>query len=121
MSDAQDLPQARCNVTSMVRTTRSKAHGSLRRAVPTRRTVLRLEKSSLYIYERARRGSWVLKLSVQRASARPAMWVGVRISGIELMKATNVWRIENALIRRVLLRRAIGCTASEKEHWKHKE
>ena len=51
------LPQARCNVTSMVRTTRSKAHGSLRRGVPTRRTVLRLEKSSLYIYERARRGS----------------------------------------------------------------
>jgi len=47
MSDAQDLPQARCNVTSMVRTTRSKAHGSLPRAVPTRRTVLRLEESSL--------------------------------------------------------------------------
>src|SRR5436305_12114701 len=57
MSDAQDLPQARCNVTSMIRTTRSKAHGSLRRGVPTRRTVLRSEKSSLYIYERARRGS----------------------------------------------------------------
>src|SRR5882762_371971 len=56
MSDAQDLPQARCNVTSMVRTTRSKAHGSLRRGVPTRRTVLRSEKSSIYIYERARRG-----------------------------------------------------------------
>jgi len=44
------------------------------------------------------------------------MWIGVRISGIELMKAVNVWRIEESLVRRVLLRRAIGCTASEKEH-----
>jgi hypothetical protein len=44
------------------------------------------------------------------------MWVGVRISGIELMKAVNVWRIEESLVRRVLLRRAFGCTTSEKEH-----
>jgi hypothetical protein len=44
------------------------------------------------------------------------MWVGVRISGIELMKAVNVWRIEESLVRRVLFRRAIECTASEKEH-----
>src|SRR5947207_2194814 len=55
MSDAQDLLQARCNVTSMVRTTRSKAHGSLRRGVPTRRTVLRSEKAlSIYIEGKAR-------------------------------------------------------------------
>jgi hypothetical protein len=38
------------------------------------------------------------------------------ISGIELMKAANVWRVEEAPVRRLLLRRAIGCTASEKEH-----
>jgi hypothetical protein len=44
------------------------------------------------------------------------MWVGVRISGIELMKAVNVWRIEEALVRRVLVRRKIGCTTGEKEH-----
>jgi len=45
------------------------------------------------------------------------MCVGVRISRIDLMKAANVWRIENAaVIRRVLLRRATGRTASEKEH-----
>jgi hypothetical protein len=44
------------------------------------------------------------------------MWVGVRISGIELMKAVNVWRIEEALVRRVLVRRAMGCTTGEKEH-----
>ena len=37
-------------------------------------------------------------------------------SGIELVKAANVWRVEEASVRRVLLRRAIGCTASEKEH-----
>ena len=40
----------------------------------------------------------------------------MRISGIELMKAVNVWRVEKAPVRRVLLRRAIGCTAAEKEH-----
>jgi hypothetical protein len=42
----------------------------------------------------------------------------LRISEIELMKAFNIWRIEEGRIRRVpvLLRRAIGCTASEKEH-----
>jgi hypothetical protein len=34
----------------------------------------------------------------------------------ELMKAVNVWRIEESLVRWVLLRRAIGCTTSEKEH-----
>jgi hypothetical protein len=44
------------------------------------------------------------------------MWVGVRISGIELMKAVRVWRIEEAVMRRALLRRAIGCTTGEKEH-----
>jgi len=40
------------------------------------------------------------------------------ISGIELMKAVNVWRVEEGRIRRVpvMLRRTIGCTASEKEH-----
>jgi hypothetical protein len=38
------------------------------------------------------------------------------LSGIELVKAANVWRVEEARVRRVLLRRAIGCTASEKEH-----
>jgi hypothetical protein len=38
------------------------------------------------------------------------------ISAIELMKAVNVWRVEEGRIRRGLLRRALGCTASEKEH-----
>jgi hypothetical protein len=44
----------------------------------------------------------------------------LRISGIELMKALNVWRVEEGPVRRVLararLRRAIGCTAAEKEN-----
>ena len=36
---------------------------------------------------------------------------------IELVKAVNIWRVEEAPVRWVLLlRRAIGCTASEKEH-----
>jgi hypothetical protein len=37
---------------------------------------------------------------------------------IELMKAFNIWRIEEGRITRVpvLFRRAIGCTTSEKEH-----
>jgi hypothetical protein len=34
----------------------------------------------------------------------------------KLMKAVNVWRIEESLVRWVLLRRAIGCTTSEKEY-----
>src|SRR5438045_6219010 len=40
----------------------------------------------------------------------------VRISGIKLMKAVNVRRVEEGPVRRALLWRAIGCTASEKEH-----
>jgi hypothetical protein len=32
------------------------------------------------------------------------------------MKAVNIWRVEEGRVRLVLLRRAIGCTASEKEH-----
>ena len=38
------------------------------------------------------------------------------VAEIQLMKAVNIWRIEEAPVRWVLLRRAIGCTASEKEH-----
>jgi hypothetical protein len=47
----------------------------------------------------------------------------LRMSEIELMKAFNIWRIEEWRITRVpvLFRRAIGCTASEKEHRKHKD
>jgi hypothetical protein len=40
----------------------------------------------------------------------------LRISGIELMKALDVWRVEEGPVRRGLLRRALGCTASDKEH-----
>ena len=40
----------------------------------------------------------------------------LRISGIELMKALDVWRVEEGPVRRGLLRRAPGCTASDKEH-----
>jgi len=38
----------------------------------------------------------------------------LRISEIELVKAANVWRIEEAPVRRVLVvpQRTIGCTAS---------
>jgi hypothetical protein len=36
--------------------------------------------------------------------------------GIELMKALDVWRVEEGPVRRGLLRRALGCTASEKEY-----
>jgi hypothetical protein len=37
---------------------------------------------------------------------------------IELMKAFNIWRIEEGRITRVpvLFGRGIGCTASEKKH-----
>jgi len=51
----------------------------------------------------------------------PLVEAALRISGIELVKAANVWRVEEGPVRRGLLRRALGCTASEKEHWKHKE
>ena len=37
----------------------------------------------------------------------------LRISGIELMEALDVWRVEEGPIRRGLLRRALGCTASD--------
>ena len=37
------------------------------------------------------------------------------LSGIELMKAAHVRGLEDALVRRALLRRAIGRTASENE------
>jgi len=37
------------------------------------------------------------------------------LSGIELMKAPHVRGLEDALVRRALLRRAIGRTASENE------
>jgi hypothetical protein len=41
----------------------------------------------------------------------------VRITGIELMKALDVWRVEEGPVRRGLLRRrALGCTASYEEH-----
>ena len=41
----------------------------------------------------------------------------LRISGIELMKALDVWRVEEGPVRRRgLLRRALGCTPSDKEH-----
>jgi hypothetical protein len=42
----------------------------------------------------------------------------LRMSGIELMKGFNIWRIEKGRITRVpvLFWRTIGCTASEKEH-----
>jgi len=35
---------------------------------------------------------------------------------IELVKAVNIWRVKEAPIRWVLLRRTIGCTATEKKH-----
>jgi hypothetical protein len=37
-------------------------------------------------------------------------------SGIELMKALNVWRVEEGPVSWGLLRRVLGCTASDKEH-----
>ena len=40
----------------------------------------------------------------------------LRSSGIELMKALDVRRVEEGPVRRGLLRRALGCTASDKEH-----
>src|SRR5205814_46198 len=56
MSDAQDLPQARCNVTSMVRMTpfQSSWQSSARRPYPTNCSAVG-KKLSLYIYERVRR------------------------------------------------------------------
>jgi hypothetical protein len=39
----------------------------------------------------------------------------LRISRIELMKALDVWRVEEGPVGRGLLRRAPGCTASDKE------
>ena len=40
----------------------------------------------------------------------------LRIFEIELVKTVNIWRVEEAPVRWVLLQRAIGCTASEKKH-----
>jgi len=42
----------------------------------------------------------------------------LRISEIELMKAFNIWRVEEGRITRVpvLFWRGIGCTTNEKEH-----
>jgi len=60
------------------------------------------------------------ELSFQVVIADESAWrrlreVVLRISGIELMKAANVRGLEDALLRRALLRRAIGRTASENE------
>jgi len=60
------------------------------------------------------------ELSFQVVIADESAWcrlreVALRISGIELMKAANVRGLEDALVRRMLLRRAIGRTANEKE------
>jgi len=60
------------------------------------------------------------ELSFQVVIADGCAWcrlreVALRISGIELMKAARVRGLEDALVRRMLLRRAIGCAASEKE------
>jgi hypothetical protein len=41
--------------------------------------------------------------------------VALRMSGVDLMKGANVGGLEDALVRRVLLGRAIERTASEKE------
>jgi hypothetical protein len=46
---------------------------------------------------------------------------GARISGIELMEGLLlVWRVEEGSVRSVFARsrprRAVGCTAAEKEH-----
>jgi hypothetical protein len=35
---------------------------------------------------------------------------------IELVKTVNIWRVEKAPVRWVLVRRTIGGTASEKKH-----
>src|SRR5207248_10452981 len=96
MSDAQDLPQARCNVTSMVKTTRSKAHGSLRRGVPTRRTVLRSAKSSpyIYIYMREDKARVLSSEAFRPKGERKAGYVGRRS---DLRKRANegCQRLEN--------------------------
>ena len=61
--------------------------------------------------------SWIRSpLLPLRASLDRGVVSALRISGIELMKAVRVWRVEEGPVRRVLLGRAIGCTASEKEH-----
>jgi hypothetical protein len=51
-------------------------------------------------------------------SERPLAESALRISEIELVKTVNIWRIEEAPVRRgvVVLRRTIGGTASEKKH-----
>ena len=52
----------------------------------------------------------------ERQVSEPAL----RISGFKLMKALNVWRVEEGPVRPVLararLRRLIGCAAAEKEY-----
>jgi len=49
------------------------------------------------------------------------MWVGLRISGIELMKAVNVWRIEESLVRRVLSDERSDAQPARRSTEKHKE
>jgi hypothetical protein len=48
-------------------------------------------------------------------------WIGYghilqRIYGIELVKAVNIWSVEEGRVRRMLLLTAIGRAAGEKEH-----
>jgi len=44
-----------------------------------------------------------------------------RIYGIELVKAVNIWSVEEGRVRRMLLLTAIGRAAGVKEHRKHQE
>ena len=73
-------------------------------------------KKALSIYMRGQGAGLEFRSFPSKGKRKAGNVVGVRISGIELMKAVNVWRIEESLVRQVLLRRAIGCTTGEKEH-----
>jgi len=41
---------------------------------------------------------------------------GSSLLEIELVKGVNIWRVKEGPVRWVLLRRTIGCTATEKKH-----
>ena len=45
------------------------------------------------------------------------LWLGIAgFAEIELVKAVNIWRVEERRVRRMLLLPAIGRAAGEKEH-----
>src|SRR5436305_14893924 len=100
MSDAQDLPQARCNVTSMVRTTRSKSswQSPARCPYPTNCSAVG-KKLSLYIYIREGKARVLSSEAFRPKGKRKAGNVGRR---------SDLWNRANEGCQRLENRRYSG-------------